>query len=95
VLERAFMREGGHDPREADAQRLDALAEETDDRTEAGERLAADAERAAETAHERYRLTGTRDDLLEAERLDTEAAGHRGAADALRREAERQHEDRC
>jgi len=89
ILERAFQREGGHEPNELEAQRLLALADEAELRAESAEQLSREAEQTATQAAERYALTGARDDLETLQRRQVEAHAYRREAEAMRLEVER------
>lgn len=89
VLERAFQREGGREPEELEAQRFLALAEEADQRAEAAESLAMEAEDAAAQASERFARTGGPDDLESVKRYEDMAGEYRREAECMRLEAER------
>jgi hypothetical protein len=89
VLERAFRREGGDEPREEEKRRLFAWAEEAETKAEAAERMANEAEGAAAAASERFGIAGQPDDLELAARWRSEAESHRREAERLREEAER------
>ncbi|MHB0877399.1 MAG: hypothetical protein ACYC5O_15285 [Anaerolineae bacterium] len=89
VLERAFRREDGREPREEEVRRFLALAEEAERGAETAESLAREAEQAAAAASERYGLTGGSDDLAAVERWTGAAQTYRREAESLRLEAER------
>lgn len=89
ILERAFQREGGHEPYEEEARRFLALADEAEGKAEAAESLAREAEAAVERYAERHAHTGDPDDLELMQRRETEAQAYRREAESLRLEAER------
>ncbi len=89
VLERAFRREGGDEPQEAEARRFLELADEAEGRAEAAEALTREAERAATQAAERYALSGGTDDLAAIKRWQEAASEYRREGASQRLEAER------
>lgn len=89
ILERAFQRESGREPREEEGRRFIALAQEAEAGAEAAESLADEAERQAAEAAERHARTGAPDDLAAIEHWQAEAETHRRRCEALRLEAER------
>ena len=89
ILERAFQREGGREPYEAEMARFFTNAEEADARAEQAEAALREAEREGDRAAERYALTGGPDDLAAVERFRAQAESYRREAETLREEAER------
>jgi hypothetical protein len=89
ILERAFQRESGREPREEEERRFLAWAEEAESKAEAADSLAREAEQAAAQATERYSLTRGEDDMAARQRWDSEAEAYRREADDQRLEAER------
>ncbi|MEW6367235.1 MAG: hypothetical protein AB1714_21605 [Acidobacteriota bacterium] len=89
VLERAFAREGGREPNEAEAQRYLQLADEAEKKAKEAEVLAGEADAAAVRSAERYATTQSPSDQDSVERWKVEAETHRREADSLRKEAER------
>ena len=89
ILERAFQREDGHEPYEAEITRFVGAAEEAEARAEAAEALQRESERAGDEVAERYALTAGPDDLAAVEHHRTEAESYRRESEMLHQEAER------
>lgn len=89
LLERAFQREGGREPRQEEARRFLEWVKETEGKAEAVDSLAREAEQAAAEAAERFARTRGEDDLAALQRWEAEADAYRREAENLRLEAER------
>lgn len=89
LLERAFRREGGEEPREEEKRRLLARAEEAEARAAAAESQAREAEWSGERAAERYGRSGSGEYLASLRDWQEQAEARRREAEELRGEAER------